>query len=198
MIIAQALVYRDFITVVILLKKMKLKNTTNRKTLNNIIPDNWIYVQDHSVRLARIQIFNNWSPYMVEDPNNVWMGLEYFCNAGDEFWSQSDSEISDFAVSELERLGFIHRKNLIDSTVIRMPYTYPVYSGSYSQFHEIISFTDNFENLFLIGRNGMHRYNNQDHSMLTARAAVDNIVHHRKTKDNIWNINAEKKYHESG
>jgi len=194
--VAGGLVYRDFITVGLLLKKMKIKNKTDQKTVNNVIPDNWIYVQETEVRLGRIQIFNNWSPYMVNDPDTVWIGLEYFCNEGDELWSKSDKDFAEFAIDELARIDIIDKVDVLDSVVIRMPKTYPAYFGSYKQFDVIRAFTDKIENLFLIGRNGMHKYNNQDHSMLAAMTAVDNIVKGIESRDNIWAVNTEDQYHE--
>ncbi len=194
--IAQKLVYRDFITVGLLLKKLKVKNKTDLKTRNDLIPDNWIYIQEQDVKLGRLQIFNNWSPYLVDNPDNVWVGLEYFCNEGDELWSKSDAEFREFAVQEFIKIGMIDKSDVLDKTVIRMPKTYPAYFGSYDRFDEIRKFTDAIPNLFLIGRNGMHRYNNQDHSMLTAMEAVKNIKTGIITKDNIWNVNAEAEYHE--
>jgi len=175
---------------------MKIKNKTNQKTVNDVIPDNWIYVQETEVRLGRIQIFNNWSPYMVNDPDTVWMGLEYFCNEGDELWSKSDKDFAQFAIDELARIDIIDKVDVLDSVVVRMPKTYPAYFGSYKQFDVIRAFTDKIENLFLIGRNGMHKYNNQDHSMLAAMTAIDNIVKGIKSRDNIWAVNTEDQYHE--
>lgn len=194
--IAEGLSYRDFITVGLLLKELKIKNGTHFKTVNDIIPDNWIYVQESDVKLGRIQIFNNWSPYLVRDPDTVWIGLEYFCNRGDALWRRTDREMADLAVAELVKIGMIEREHVLDHITIRMPDTYPGYFGTYDEFDKIRNFTDGFENLFLIGRNGMHRYNNQDHSMLTAMQAVENIVRDVKTKDNIWDVNAEEDYHE--
>jgi protoporphyrinogen oxidase len=194
--VARGLRYRDFITVGLLLKKLKIKNDTNIKTINNIVPDNWIYIQERDVKLSRLQIFNNWSPYMVKDDNTTWIGLEYLCNEGDELWSKSDDDFSMFAIDELATIGFIDKEDVLDSVVIRMLKTYPAYFGSYEQFDVIRNFTDTFENLFLIGRNGMHRYNNQDHSMLTAMTAVENIINNIGSKENIWNTNIEKEYHE--
>jgi protoporphyrinogen oxidase len=188
--------YRDFITVGLLLKKLKIKNQTDIKTVGNIVPDNWIYIQERDVKIGRLQIFNNWSPYMVKDKNTVWMGLEYFCNEGDELWSMSDKKFIDFAIGELDKIDVIERKNVLDSTIIRMPKTYPAYFGAYSRFNEVKRYVDGFSNLFLIGRNGMHKYNNQDHSMLTAMVAVENIINGVKTKKNLWGINAEQEYHE--
>ena len=194
--IANGLIYRDFITVGLLLKELKIKNLTKQKTINNIVPDNWIYIQERDVKVGRLQIFNNWSPYMVKDDDTVWIGLEYFCNEGDELWVMTDDEFTEFAIDELEKIGIINKNDVLDSTVIRMPKTYPAYFGSYDKFDEIRDHVDNIENLFLIGRNGMHRYNNQDHSMLTAMEAVENIIQNVKTKDNIWNVNTEEEYHE--
>jgi protoporphyrinogen oxidase len=194
--VAQGLLYRDFITVGLLLKKLRIKNDTNIRTIHNIIPDNWIYIQERDVKLARLQIFNNWSPYMVKDENTTWIALEYICNEGDELWSKSDNDLSTFAIDELAAIGFVDREDVLDCIVIKMPKTYPAYFGSYDRFHVIRNFTDEIKNLFLIGRNGMHRYNNQDHSMLTAMVAVQNIMDNVLSKDNIWNVNIEKEYHE--
>jgi protoporphyrinogen oxidase len=193
---AEGLVYRDFITAGLLLKKLKIKNETKIKTVNNIIPDNWIYVQERDVRLGRLQIFNNWSPYMVKNENTVWAGLEYFCTEGDELWSKADDEFIKFAIDELVKIGIIEKEDVLDSVMFRMPKTYPAYFGSYDELDVVRNYVDKFENLFLIGRNGLHRYNNQDHSMLTAMTAVDNIVNGIKTKDNIWAVNTEQEYHE--
>lgn len=194
--IAGNLQYRDFITVGLLMKKLKIQNHTKQKTLHDIIPDNWIYIQERDVKVGRLQIFNNWSPYLVKDLENVWLGMEYFCNEKDELWQLSDEEMKNFAIKELAKIDIISEKDVIDSTVIRMPKTYPAYFGSYEKFNVIRDFTDKFSNLFLIGRNGMHRYNNQDHSMLTAMEAVRNIIQKKNDKSNIWSINAEKEYHE--
>ena len=194
--VAQNLVYRDFITVGLLLKKLNVKNKTRVKTRNNLIPDNWIYIQEPDVKMGRLQIFNNWSPYMVKEPNTVWVGLEYFCNEGDELWSKADKDFGEFAVKEFIKIGMIDREDVIDKVVIRMPKTYPAYFGSYDKFNLIREYTDAIPNLFLIGRNGMHRYNNMDHSMLTAMEAVENIRNNTFDKRNIWEVNIERKYHE--
>ncbi|MCK9613428.1 MAG: NAD(P)/FAD-dependent oxidoreductase [Bacteroidales bacterium] len=194
--ISKGLQYRDFITVGLLLNKLKLKNKTNIPTLNELIPDNWIYIQERDVKIGRLQIFNNWSPYMVADIQKVWIGLEYFCNEGDELWSMDDNAFISFAIDELAKIDIIDKNEVIDATLLRMPKTYPAYFGTYSKFHIIRNYTDSFENLFLIGRNGMHKYNNQDHSMLTAIRAVDNIISGETSKEAIWNINTEEEYHE--
>lgn len=195
--VASKLLYRDFITVGLLLKKLKIVNQTGEKTINNIIPDTWIYIQEPDVMVGRLQIFNNWSPYMVRDPDTVWIGLEYFVNEGDALWEMSDAELRTLGISELDRIGIIRAEDVLDGTVIRMKKTYPSYTGyGYDHFGEIRAFTDSIKNLFLIGRNGMHRYNNQDHSMLTAMEAVKNIVSGITTKDNLWSVNVEEEYHE--
>ncbi len=194
--VSDDLQYRDFMTVGLLLNKLKIKNETKINTLNGLVPDSWIYIQERDVKVGRLQIFNNWSPYMVADIEKVWIGLEYFCNEGDELWEMKDDEFIRFAINELHSIDIIDKNEVLDSTLIRMPKTYPAYFGSYSQFNVIRDFTDKFENLFLVGRNGMHKYNNQDHSMLTAITAVNNIISGEKSKDNIWNINTEDEYHE--
>ena len=194
--VSDGLQYRDFITVGLLLNKLKIKNETKINTLNQLVPDTWMYIQERDVKVGRLQIFNNWSPYMVADIEKVWIGLEYFCNEGDELWEKGDDEFIEFAINELHSIDIIDKNEVLDSTLIRMPKTYPAYFGTYSKFDVIRDFTDKIENLFLIGRNGMHKYNNQDHSMLTAITAVNNIISGEKSKDNIWNINTEEEYHE--
>jgi len=195
--VAAGLPFRDFITVGILANKLKIKNETDRKTKNNIVPDNWIYVQEPDVRVCRVQIFNNWSPYMVQDDNKVWLGMEYVVSEKDDIWKLSDKEMAKFGIDELEKIAILDPKEVLDSTVIHLKKTYPAYFGTYTEFEKVRKFTDSFENLFLVGRNGQHRYNNQDHSMLTAITAVDNIANGRKGKNNVWAVNVEKEYHES-
>jgi protoporphyrinogen oxidase len=194
--IATGLVYRDFITVGLLLRKMKIRNETKMATVNGIVPDNWIYIQESDVKIGRLQIFNNWSPYMVRDPDTVWIGLEYFCNVGDQLWSMPDPEFARFAIAELAKIDIIDAGDVLDQVVIRMPKTYPVYFGTYDRFAELREWINGIQNLFLIGRNGQHRYNNQDHSMLTAMMAVDCLAGRATTKDAIWDVNVEASYHE--
>lgn len=190
---ASQLQYRDFITVGLLLDKLLI---TDKDGSN--LPDNWIYIQEPDVKVGRLQIFNNWSPYMVANTENIWIGLEYFCNEGDDLWSLSDDKLKELAIKEMVNLGFIDKLSVLDATVIRMPKAYPGYFGdAYANFSVIQNFTDSISNLFLIGRNGMHKYNNQDHSMLTAMAAVNNIANNINDKQNIWNINTESDYHEN-
>ena len=196
--VATTLPYRDFMTVGLLLDKLKVKNKTKIKTLGNIVPDCWIYVQDRDVRLGRIQIFNNWSPYMVEDPEkNVWVGLEYFCTEGDKMWTSPDQEFIDNAVSELVKIGVVESKEqVLDSTLIRVKKAYPAYFGSYARFEEVKEYLNGFENLYCVGRNGQHRYNNMDHSMATAMEACNGILF-GGNKEAVWNVNTEKAYHET-
>lgn len=194
--IANGLLYRDFITVGLLMKKLKIKNETDIKTPNNVVPDNWIYIQERDVKVGRLQIFNNWSPYMVKDQKNIWIGMEYFVNEGDELWEKKDKDMMNFGIEELAKIDIIDKKDVIDGTVIHIPKTYPAYFGTYDQFPTLRKYVDKYENLFLVGRNGMHRYNNQDHSMLTAITAVENIASGYKGKDNIWDVNTETEYHE--
>jgi len=189
--VAQGLQYRDFITVGLLLRRLKLQQEGEE-----LIKDNWIYIQEKDVKIGRLQVFNNWSPYLVREPGTVWLGLEYFCNVGDALWEQTDAAFMAFAAEELEKIGIIDRADVLDSTIIRMEKTYPAYFGTYNSFDTVRAFLDSFENLFLIGRNGMHKYNNSDHSMLTAMVAVENILQNKKTKENIWAINTEDEYHE--
>jgi protoporphyrinogen oxidase len=190
--VSDGLMYRDFITVGLLLSRLKI-----REQGEGPLKDNWIYIQEPDVLVGRMQIFNNWSPYMVGDPEKVWIGLEYFCNDTDELWHKSDKDMIALALQEIEKMGIASSADYQDATVIRMEKTYPAYFGTYDRFPVIREFVDRYHNLFLVGRNGMHKYNNQDHSMLTAMTAVDNIVEGRRDKANIWAVNTELDYHES-
>ncbi len=196
--IASNLPYRDFVTVGLLLDKLSLKNKTKIKTINNLVPDNWIYVQDVGVKLGRIQIFNNWSPYMVEDiENRVWIGLEYFCAEGDEFWEMDEDTCVNFAIEELKKMGVIGKDAVVyDSHREKVKKAYPAYFDTYDEIDSVIDYLNGIENLYCIGRNGQHRYNNMDHSMVTAFEAVKNITTDVKDKTNIWSVNTEKEYHE--
>jgi protoporphyrinogen oxidase len=192
--VADGLPYRDFVTAGLLLRRM---NTMNHHSdnANGMPPDNWIYVQEPDVRMGRIQIFNNWSPAMVADPCTIWLGLEYFCREGDDLWSMDKGRFTDLAVNELERMGLIDRRDVMDGTLVRVPKAYPAYFGVYAEFDKVRAYLDTFPNLFPVGRNGMHRYNNQDHSMLAANAAVTAIVS-GGNKSDIWSINVDNEYHE--
>ena len=189
--VSEGLMYRDFITVGLLASKLAVKEKDG-----SLLKDNWIYIQEPDVVVGRLQIFNNWSPWLVGDPGKVWIGLEYFCNDTDDLWKLSDEAMSRFAIAEIAKIGILKAKDVEDSHVVRVPKTYPAYFGTYDRFDVIRNYLDGFENLFLVGRNGMHKYNNQDHSMLTAMTAVENIVNGVTTKQNIWAINTEMEYHE--
>ncbi len=194
--IASRLPYRDFMTVGLLLRRMKAAaDARDKRQANGMPPDNWIYVQETDVRIGRIQVFNNWSPAMVADPSTIWLGLEYFCSKDDELWSMNDGRFIDFAVAELEKIGLVDREDVIDANLVRVSKAYPAYFGAYAEFDRVKAYLDQIGNLYPIGRNGMHRYNNQDHSMLTAKSAVNSIVNHGG-KEEIWQINADDEYHE--
>jgi protoporphyrinogen oxidase len=189
--VSAGLQYRDFITVGLLVDRLKVKEPDG-----GLLKDTWIYVQEPDVILGRLQIFNNWSPYLVADPTKVWIGLEYFCYDTDELWKMPDEELKKFAIDEVAKIGILNAEDVSDGHVVRVPKTYPAYFGTYDRFAELREFTDGFENLFLVGRNGMHKYNNQDHSMLTAMTVVDGIVAGHVDKAALWGINTEQEYHE--
>jgi protoporphyrinogen oxidase len=194
---ARGLEYRDFITIGLLCRKLKIRNTTQIRTVNDVVPDLWIYIQERQVRVGRLQVFNNWSPYLVADPSTVWIGLEYFCSEADDLWRMRDDDLRHFAISELEKIDIVEASDVLDGKVVRVKKAYPGYFGTYESFPRIRTYLDRFENLFLIGRNGMHKYNNQDHSMLTAMAAVECIGDRGRSKEKIWAVNTEDGYHET-
>jgi protoporphyrinogen oxidase len=189
--VSEGLIYRDFITVGLLAKKLAVSEEDG-----SLLKDNWIYVQEPDVQVGRLQIFNNWSPWLVTNEDKVWVGLEYFCNDTDLLWKQSDEQMKQLAVEEISKIGLLRAEDVEDAHVVRVPKAYPAYFGTYDRFSVIRHYLDQFDNLFLVGRNGMHKYNNQDHSMLTAMTAVDNILHGVTSKENIWAINTEMEYHE--
>jgi protoporphyrinogen oxidase len=178
---ARRLHYRDFLTVCLILKAPDL------------FPDNWIYVHDPSVKVGRIQNFKNWSPAMVPDPTHSSLGLEYFCNEGDELWRMSDQELVALGRRELGKLGLAREEDVTDGCVFRVPKSYPVYDSGYREHLEVLkAFVGSLENCQTIGRNGLHRYNNQDHSMLTGIYAARNMLL-GETND-LWNVNADQEY----
>jgi protoporphyrinogen oxidase len=189
--ISEGLIYRDFITVGLLVNKLLVTEPDGSP-----LKDTWIYIQEPDVTVGRLQIFNNWSPWMVADRSKMWIGLEYFCNDTDPLWKMQDEDIKKFAVTEMVKIGILKASDVLDGHVVRVPKTYPAYFGTYDRFDVIQKFTDRFENLFLVGRNGMHKYNNQDHSMLTAMAAAENIMNDVHDKSNLWAVNTEQEYHE--
>ncbi len=192
--ISNGLPYRDYITVGVLLKKLKLKDKKHPK---GKVRDNWIYIQEPDVYLGRIQIFNNWSPFMINDRKNVFIGLEYFATVGDKLWSMSEKEFTDLAISELVKLGIADKEDVLETHQVKVEKAYPAYFGTYEKFDKVRNYLDKFKNLYLVGRNGQHRYNNMDHSVLTAFEAVRNINSGNQDKSNIWNVNSEKEYHET-
>ena len=192
--IASQLPYRDFMTAGLLVKRMR---GGHPGTANGMPPDNWIYIQEPDVKLGRLQVFNNWSPALVTDPGTIWLGLEYFCTEGDALWSMPDEVFLKFAAEELAKIGLIAQEDVLDGTVVRVPKAYPAYFGAYNGISQVRAFLDSFSNLFPVGRNGMHRYNNQDHSMLAAKAAVEAIVSGTSDKSRLWSVNVEDEYHET-
>jgi protoporphyrinogen oxidase len=195
--VAAALPYRDFITVGVLATRMRGASVERSAEGALLLPDNWVYVQEPDVRLGRLQIFNNWSPALVADPSKVWLGLEYFCSEGDDLWQLPDPEMEALAVAELAKIGLVATDDVLRAHVIRVPKAYPAYFGAYAEFATVRGHVDGIANLFLVGRNGMHRYNNQDHSMLTAKLAVECIAGGSADKSGIWDVNVDDDYHEA-
>lgn len=188
--IAEGLQYRDFLTVGLLLEKHPSDSS------GKPIADTWMYIHEPGVRAGRVQLFHNWHPQLVAEPGRGWIGLEYFCAEGDDLWRMADEDLVALAAREIAAIGLAEGNAVLDGVVIRQPKAYPGYFGSYERFSELRAWLDRFSNLHPIGRNGMHRYNNQDHSMLTAMAAVDNVAEGRSDKSNVWEINTEEEYHE--
>ena len=198
--IANGLPYREFMSVALLVNKINLKNTTKIKTIGNVIPDSWVYMQEKSVRMGRLQIFNNWSPYLFKNKEDikdkVLLTTEYFCSEDDEYWNMSDEEFVEFAIKEAEKIDLIDKGDVISSKRIKIEKAYPAYFGTYDRINELIDYLNEFDNLYCIGRNGQHRYNNMDHSMLTGLITAQNIKNNIIDKKEIWNVNTEKEYHE--
>ena len=197
--IAAGLPYRDYMTLGVLVPKINLVNKTNIRTVNNIVPDCWVYVQDRNVKLGRFQIYNNWSPYMIKDlEHTVWIGLEYFVNEGDEYWNMTEEEFAKIGVSEMIKLGLIDSPDVVlDVHMEKVRKAYPAYFDTYDEIDRLIDYLSSIENLYCVGRNGQHRYNNIDHSMVTSFEAVKNILTGSKDKKNIWSVNTEQEYHET-
>ncbi|MBR4993170.1 MAG: NAD(P)/FAD-dependent oxidoreductase [Lachnospiraceae bacterium] len=198
--IAAGLPYRDYMTLGVLIPKLKLVNKTDIKTMGNIVPDNWVYVQDRRVKLGRFQIYNNWSPYMIKDlENTVWIGLEYFVNEGDEYWNMTEDEFAKLGIDEMIKLGLIDSADeVIDYHMEKVKKAYPAYFDTYDEIDTLVSYLKKIENLYCVGRNGQHRYNNIDHSMVTSFETVKAIVSGNSNKDAIWSVNTEEEYHEAG
>ena len=181
---ARRLKYRDFLTVALIVRA------------DNPFPDTWIYIHDSTVKLGRVQNFKNWSPEMIPDPDKSCLGLEYFCFEGDELWTMKDQDLIELGKTEIHKLGLVDRDLIEDGTVVRMPKAYPVYDHGYGEAVAAVrEWLGQFPNLQLVGRNGMHRYNNQDHSMLTAMMAAMNIT---GGDYDLWQVNVDEEYHEEG
>ena len=197
--IAAGLPYRDYMTLGVLVPKINLVNKTNIRTVNNIVPDCWVYVQDRNVKLGRFQIYNNWSPYMIKDlEHTVWIGLEYFVNEGDEYWNMTEEEFAKIGVSEMIKLGLIDSPDVVlDVHMEKVKKAYPAYFDTYDEIDRLVDYLSSIENLYCVGRNGQHRYNIIDHSMVTSFEAVKNILTGSKDKKNIWSVNTEQEYHET-
>ncbi len=197
--IAEGLPYRDYLTLGVLVPKLLLNNKTKHKTIGNIIPDNWVYVHDRGIHMGRFQIYNNWSPYMVKDlENTVWVGLEYFCYENDEWWNMSEDEFAKFAIEDMVKLGLIDSADsVLDYHEEKVKKAYPAYFDTYERMDELTTYLNTIDNLYCVGRNGQHRYNNLDHSMCTSFETVKNILSGRTDKSNIWSVNTETEYHES-
>ena len=180
---AEGLRYRDFLVVALILDK------------ENLFPDNWIYVHTPGVRVGRIQNFNNWSAAMVPDAGRTCLGMEYFCFEGDGLWTSSDADLLTLASRELEALGLARASDVVDGTVVRMPKAYPIYDAEYREhLDRVRSYIDRVPNMHTVGRNGMHKYNNQDHSMYTAILTLDNMLGH--AQHDVWAVNTDFEYHE--
>ena len=197
--IARGLPYRDYMTVGVLVPKLNLKNETNLKTIGNIVPDNWVYVHDRTVQMGRFQIYNNWSPYLIKDlEHTVWIGLEYFVNEGDEYWNMSEDEFAALGIEEMLKIGLIDSADeVLDYHMEKIKKAYPAYFDTYSEMDRLREYLKSIDNLYCVGRNGQHRYNNMDHSMMTSFETVRTIISGSRDKDSIWSVNTEEEYHES-
>jgi len=199
--IATNLPYRSFMTVGLVVDKINLKNVTDIPTFGNTVPDDWIYMQEPEVKMGRIQFFNNWSPYIFPNKEDmekeVFMALEYFCDENDEYWNMSDDEFINFAVKEAIQVGVIDNENQVMHSIrTKVKKAYPAYFDTYYEIDKVIEYLNNIDNLYCVGRNGQHRYNNMDHSMITGMETARIIRNDVKDKTPIWNVNTEKSYHE--
>lgn len=199
--IATKLPYRDFMSVCMVVDKINFSNTTSIKTLGASVPDSWIYIQDPSVEMGRIQIFNNWSPYIFKNKEDiakkVLIGIEYFCSDTDKNWKMSEKEFINFVIEEAKKIKLIDNNTAIEEAMrIKIPRAYPAYFGTYRNVDKVIGYLNKISNLYCIGRNGQHRYNNMDHSMLTGIETAKNIINGIIDRKNIWNVNTDREYHE--
>lgn len=190
--VASELPYRNFRTASVLLERLKVKSNKSLPTKNNLLPDTWVYIQEADVKMGRMQIYNNWSPYMLKDQDKAWIAFEYFTSDTDEIWTMSDNDFESFAIAEGEKIGIIEKKDVLDVTSVKLEKAYPAYFGGYKYFNKLKNYTDNIHNLYLVGRAGMHKYINIDHAVLSGMEAAKNISQHMKNKENIWNIDTSK------
>ena len=194
--IAQNLPYRDYQLITYLVKKFNLKNNTDWRTINDICPDSWIYVQDREVKIGRIYIPKNFSPYLCRNIEDILICLEYFCDKDDELWSMTDNEIFKFGIEEMLKINVIQSKeDVLKSYRLKVEKAYPAYFDSYENFDVIKSYINSIENLYCIGRNGQHKYNNMDHSTLSGIMASD-IIKNSSDKTILWSVNADDTYQE--
>ena len=194
--VSNHLPYRDFVTVGVLVPNLDLEKNSSVATIHGNIPDNWLYIQDTSVKVGRVQVFNNWSPYMVEDPiHTMWIGMEYFCLEGDSFWKKSDEDLKKIAKRELKKIGF-YDGAILDSCVIKEKKAYPAYFDSYKDIDVVRNYIDTIDNLYCIGRNGTHSYNNMDHSILSGMICADLIHKNSHDLEALWNVNVDQSYQE--
>lgn len=183
---ANSLSYRDFLTVILICKD------------KDAFHDNWIYVHDPTVQVGRIQNFKSWSPYMVPSPEMACYGLEYFCFEGNDLWNTKDEDLIKLGIQEMSKIGLLNKENYVDGYVVRQPKAYPVYDDDYKlHIKNVREGIKDFTGLYMVGRNGMHKYNNQDHSMMTAMLAANNIIAGKELYD-VWNVNEDAEYHEGG
>ena len=194
--IADNLEYRNYILVSLLANKINLKNDTKYPTINDIAPDSWIYMQEEDIVAGRLHIMNNFTPYVIEDyKNKVLINLEYFCSEGDELWTKSQNDMINFGISELEKLNILTKDDVINSKYISVDKAYPAYFGAYKDFDTVKDFLNKFNNIYCIGRNGQHKYNNMDHSILSGLKVAEAI----KAEDEnlLWDVNTDKDYQET-
>ena len=192
---AEGLLYRNVRLAAFVFEKLKIKNTTKVKNYNNLIPDVWIYIQEKNIFAGRMEIINNFSPYLVKNnKNQVCLTVEYFCSDGDRFWTMSDEEFCDFALSELVKMDIVEENSALSRKAYRVEKAYPVYFGGYKDFDILKDFINSIPNLYPVGRNGMHKYNNMDHSILTGMETADSILTGKPDKPSVWKVNTEKEY----
>ncbi len=190
--VANGLMYRNFRSAAVLLNKLNIKNTSKIPTVNGILPDTWVYIHEKGVQMGRMQVYNNWSPYLLKEDNKVWIGFEYFGGDSDEIWTMSAAEFEKLAVAEGIKLGIIAKEDVLDVTSYKLDKAYPAYFGAYNEFATVKKYIDEIKNLYPVGRAGLHKYINIDHVVLSGMAAAENIAENMPDKENIWNVDTTK------